>query len=102
MPGNLIGGRVDEEVAILGAYRAVAAVHLMGFEVRKLDLVFAGSAVAIGLIPDLALIIHGTVRHGSLVHVPGPETNLQLLCGCEEGKRSRSFTDGQLTSRESK
>ena len=91
MPDNLIGGRIDE---------AVAAVHLMGFGIRKLDLVFASSAVAIGLIPDLALTIHGTVRHGSLVDIPGPETNLQLLGGCEEGKRSRSFTDGQLKSRE--
>ena len=100
MLDNLIGGRIDEEVAILGACRAVAAVHLMGFEVRKLDIVFAGSAVAISLIPDLALTIHGTVRHGSLVHIPGPKTNLQPLCGCEEGKRSRSFTDGQLKSRE--
>lgn len=73
----------------------------MGFEIRKLDLVFAGAPQwQLASYQTLLWPFHGTIRHGSLVDIPGPETNLQLSCGCEEGKRSRSFTDGQLKSRE--
>ena len=64
MPFDLIRRRINEEVAVLGAYRTIAAVDLMCFEIRKLDPVLDCSAVAIGLIPDLALLIHGTLRHG--------------------------------------
>ena len=88
MPDNLIGGKIDEEVAILGA----AVHHLMGFEIRKLDLVFAGAPQwELTSYQTLLLPFHGTIRHGSLVDIPGPETNLQLSCGCEEGKKIQKF-----------
>ena len=72
MENDFTRRRIDEHVAILheleftrsknglvqthfGTYRAIAAVHLMRFEIGKLDLVLDCSTMTIGIVPDFLL-----------------------------------------------
>ena len=57
MPDDVGWSSVYEHVAVLRAYRAIAAIHLRSAEVVELDLVSDGSAVTIRLVPSLLQLV---------------------------------------------